>query len=50
MMMRCIIKKHKMKQEMEKMTEWKREDEEIRNDYGVRNHATCKGRRLQDEW
>ena len=22
----------------------------LRDAYGIRNHATCKGRRLQDEW
>jgi len=50
MMMRCGIKEHKMKQEMEKMIEWKRKDEEIGDAYGVRNHATWKVREFQDEW
>jgi len=39
-----------MKQEMEKMTKWKRKDEKIRDAYGVRNHATWRWRRIQDEW
>jgi len=48
--MRCRIKEHKMKQEMDKMTEWKRKGEKIKDAYGVRNHTTWRGRRLQDEW